>query len=85
MIKALEDGEDTGLPLDEDTVKGRYPTGKDMILGLKAFIEFDDREERKKLVHSDFVVIMDRILKFKSPLLRPEKKGREGQSLPAGQ
>ena len=76
VIKALEDGEEIGLPLDEDTVKGCYPTGKAMILGLKAFIESDDREERKKLVHSDFVVIMDRILKFKRPSSGPRKKGR---------
>ncbi|MCG8550542.1 MAG: hypothetical protein MI799_09100 [Desulfobacterales bacterium] len=78
LINALEEGDDTGLPLEEDTVKGDYPSGKDMILGLRRFIEFDDREERKKLTHSDFVVIMDRILKFKRPSeVKKKSKGRK--------
>ena len=78
IIQALENREDTGLPLEEDTVKGVYPSGKDMILGLKAFIESDDQGDKKKLIQSDFVVIMDRILKFKRlpSESNPPKKGR---------
>ena len=84
VLKALGDGEDTGLNLEDATVKGRYPSGKDMVIGLKTFIESDAQQERETLLYSDFVVIMDRILKFKRPLSEPKEKRKGRPKLSGG-
>jgi len=65
ILSVLEDGENTGLPIEDEQVTGLYPTGEEFLLGLKKFIEFDDQNEKSKLATCDFIVISDKILKFK--------------------
>jgi DNA phosphorothioation-dependent restriction protein DptH len=84
VIDALELGEDTGLPLEEETVRGDYPSGQELILGLKKFIESDDQAERTRLAKSDFVVISDQILKFKRPPSETKEKPKGRRKLAGG-
>ena len=79
VLSALGSDENTGLPLEDEQVIGLYPSGEEFLLGLKKFIEFDDQEERIKLANCDFVVISDKILKFKqqSSEVKEKKLGRK--------
>jgi DNA phosphorothioation-dependent restriction protein DptH len=58
-------GEDPGLSLDDEDVRGPYASGEEFLRGLRYFIETDDQAERDRLMKCDFVVIWDQILKFK--------------------
>jgi len=79
ILNALENDENTGLPLEDEQIIGLYPSGEEFLLGLKRFIEADDQEERLKLASCDFVVISDKILKFKqqSSEVKEKKIGRK--------
>ena len=53
------------IPLDVEGVHDCYESGEQFLHGLKKYIEMDDQSERMKLLQCDFVVIWDKILKFK--------------------
>ncbi len=65
ILGVIEEGEDPGLPLDDEDVYGAYRSGEEFLRGLKKYIEVDDQAERARLMKCDFVVIWDQILKFK--------------------
>jgi len=65
ILDLIAQGEDPGLPLDDEDVCGPYASGEDFLRGLRKFIETDDQTERARLMECDFIVIWDQILKFK--------------------
>ncbi|VEN73294.1 AAA-like domain protein [Candidatus Desulfarcum epimagneticum] len=73
VLTAIGAGESTGIVLDEDVI-GSYPSDVAFLLGLKKFIETDDPEECSKLKSCDFVVLSDKILKFKRPAESPSER-----------
>jgi len=75
VLNALQKDENTGIPLEDEQVTGLYTSGEEFLLGLKKFIESDDQDERLKLATCDFIVISDKVLKFKQqPSEVKEKK-----------
>lgn len=65
ILHALDDGEDTRLPLDDEGVRGPYASGRLFIEGIGNYISTENRADRDKLRQCDFVTIMDKILKFR--------------------
>ena len=65
ILEALDMGEDTGLPLDDEDVRGPYPTGEEFLKGLKNYVQTENRSDRDRLRQCDFVTIMDKVLKFR--------------------
>ena len=74
VLAVIAAGEDPGIPLDDEDVCGSYSSGEQFLEGLKRYIETDDQAERVKLLQCDFVVIWDKILKFK---VQEKKEKRE--------
>ena len=71
---AISEGNDPGIPLDDEEVCGPYASGQDLLVGLRNFIENDDPSECKKLKQCDFVVIWDDILNFKDRAKKEKKE-----------
>ncbi len=65
VLAVIREGEDPGIPLEDEDVCASYGSGEQFLEGLKKYIEADDQTERAKLLQCDFVVIWDKILKFK--------------------
>ena len=74
LIDRIQMGEVTDIPVDDEDVCGPYASGEEFLEGLRRYIENDDPDERERLLQCDFVVVWDRILKFKE---RKERKKRE--------
>ena len=72
ILKTLEDGDPVNLPLEDEDICGPYLTGEEFLNGLKKFVQSDDQIERNRLLQCDFVIIWDKILKFKK--LEPIEK-----------
>ena len=81
LQNAISEGNDPGIPLDDEEVCGPYASGQELLAGLRDFIENDGQCERDKLRQCDFVVIWDDILKFKD---RAQKEKRESTRKLAG-
>jgi DNA phosphorothioation-dependent restriction protein DptH len=81
LQKAITEGNDPGIPFDDEEVCGPYASGQELLVGLRDFIENDGQCERDKLRQCDFVVIWDDILKFKD---RAQKEKRESTRKLAG-
>jgi DNA phosphorothioation-dependent restriction protein DptH len=78
---AIIEGNDPGIPIDDEYVCGPYASGQELLVGLRDFIKNDGQCERDKLRQCDFVVIWDDILKFKD---RAQKEKRESTRKLAG-
>lgn len=74
LQKAIIEGDDPGIPFDDENVCGPYASGQNLLIGLKEFIENDGQYERDKLRQCDFVVIWDDILKFKERTKKEKKE-----------
>lgn len=74
LLNAIAEGNDPGIPLDDEEVRGSYAGAEDLLSGLRNFIENDDPSERDKLKQCDFVVIWDDILKFKAETTKEKKE-----------
>jgi DNA phosphorothioation-dependent restriction protein DptH len=74
ILAVIAEGDDPGLPLDDEDVRGAYGSGEEFLRGLKKYIETDNAPERNRLMECDFVVIWDQILKFK---IKEPKKDRD--------
>jgi DNA phosphorothioation-dependent restriction protein DptH len=72
LQKTIADGNDPGIPFDDEEVCGPFASGQELLVGLRDFIENDGQCERDQLRQCDFVVIWDDILKFKDR--RKEKR-----------
>ena len=81
LQNAISEGNDPGIPFDDEEVCGPYASGQELLAGLRDFIENDGQCERDKLRQCDFVVIWDDILKFKD---RAQKEKRESTRKLAG-
>lgn len=65
LHNTITEGNDPGIPFEDEEVCGPYASGQEMLVGLRDFIANDGQCERDKLRQCDFVVIWDYILKFK--------------------
>lgn len=65
LHNTITEGNDPGIPFEDEEVCGPYASGQEMLVGLRDFIANDGLCERDKLRQCDFVVIWDYILKFK--------------------
>ncbi len=65
ILEELISGEHVGIPLEDEDVCGPYLSSEDFLNGLKEYIQTDNQAERAKLLQCDFVIIWDKILKFK--------------------
>ena len=74
ILAVIRKGGDPGISLDDEDVCGSYLSGEPFLEGLKKYIESDDQTEHDKLLQCDFVVIWDKILKFK---VQEKKEKRE--------
>ncbi|MBC8335620.1 MAG: DUF87 domain-containing protein [Anaerolineales bacterium] len=74
VLDVIRRGEDPDIPLVDEDVCGSYRSGEQFAEGLKTYIETDDQTERARLLQCDFVVIWDKILKFK---VKEKKEKRE--------
>ncbi len=72
ILKTLKDGDPVNLPLEDEDICGPYLTGEDFLNGLKKYVQSDDKIECNRLLQCDFVIIWDKILKFKTQ----ENKGK---------
>jgi len=81
LQKMISEGDDPGIPFDDEDVCGLYASGEELLAGLRDFIANDGQSERDKLRQCDFVVIWDQILKFKESV---QKEKREGTRKLAG-
>ena len=72
--QSIDLGEDTGLPLDDDDVRGPYETGEAFLEGLNNYIQTEDHDDRERLRQCDFVTIIDKILKFRRKVEKPERE-----------
>ena len=81
LQNAISEGNDPGIPFDDEEVCGPYACGQELLVGLRDFIENDRQCERDKLRQCNFVVIWDDILKFKD---RAQKEKRESIRKMAG-
>jgi DNA phosphorothioation-dependent restriction protein DptH len=66
ILKTLEDGDPVNLPLEDEDICGPYLTGEEFLNGLKKYVQSDDKIECNRLLQCDFVIIWDKILKFKT-------------------
>ena len=73
LLTAIEGGEPTGIDLNEEVI-GFYPSDVAFLSGLKKYIETDDSEECLKLKSCDFVVVSDKVLKFKRSSESPSER-----------
>jgi len=74
MLAALAEGQDTGVRFEDQDVLGPYANAQDLLVGLKNYIQTEDREDRERLRRCDFVTIVDKILKFRKKAEEKEKK-----------
>jgi DNA phosphorothioation-dependent restriction protein DptH len=72
LLDAIATGEDTGLQLDDPDITGPYMSVVPFLEGLRNYIQTEDHTDRERLKQCDFVVIMDKILKF-----RKKSEGKE--------
>ncbi len=75
LQKAISEGDDPGIPFDDEEVCGSYASGEEMLAGLRNFIANDGQSERDKLRKCDFIVIWDQILKFKESVQKEKREG----------
>ena len=68
IIEVMGAGEDPGLRLDEEDVRGPYTADTAFLAGLKNYILSEDRADRDRLMGCDFVTIIDKILKFRKQM-----------------
>jgi len=59
--------------LENKNVLGLYETGEELLLGMKSYINERSKEDRDKLLDSDFAFIFDKVLKYKK---KTEKKSK---------
>lgn len=74
LLEAVDNGEETGLLLDDEDVRGPYATGRAFLEGLKNYILTEDRDDRESLRQCDFVTLVDKVLKFRR---RGERQRRD--------
>jgi len=67
ILEAIESGEEGWEDLENEQIRGAYSSGAEFLSGIKNYVLTDDQEEKDKLLESDFVFILDKILKFKKP------------------
>lgn len=65
ILEAIETGEEGWEDLENEQIRGAYSSGPEFLAGIKNYVLTADQEEKDKLLHSDFVFILDKILKFK--------------------
>ena len=75
LIESINEGLDTGIPLDEENVRGPYQTGLEFLEGLDNYIQTEDRDDRERLQQCDFVTVMDKVLKFRKKTEKAKKEG----------
>jgi len=73
LLIAVHNEDAHNVPIEDEDVRGPYGSGAQLLEGLCRYIKNDDKDERSKLMHCDFVVIADSILKFRK---KTEKKER---------
>lgn len=73
IVETIDAGEDPGLRLDEESVRGPYGDGRAFLAGLRNYVENEDAADRDQLMACDFVTIIDKVLKFR----RKEPKAKE--------
>jgi DNA phosphorothioation-dependent restriction protein DptH len=74
LLNKILAGEEPGIAIDDEDIRGPYGVGEEFLEGLKKYIADDDPIERDRLLQCDFVVIWDKILKFKE---RRKRERRE--------
>ena len=60
--------------MDDEGTKGNYATAREFLEGLRRYIETEDKAERAKLLECDYVIICDKILKFREKREPPADK-----------
>lgn len=80
ILEAIEAGEEGWEDLENEQIRGAYSSGAEFLSGMKNYVLTDDQDEKDKLLESDFVFILDKILKFKKPqeTKKPGVKSLEG-------
>ncbi len=68
LQESIQPEEVQDIRLHEERVRGVFPTGQDMLTGLRKYVSSEDPLERERLLHCDFVTIADRILRFKNKI-----------------
>ena len=76
ILTTIVGGEDPGLLLDEEDVRGPYLDGQAFLKGLRNYIQTEDHSDRDNLLKCDFVTIMDKVLKFRKKGEKPPKPER---------
>ncbi len=71
LLARIREGEEPGIAIDDEDICGPYGAGEEFLEGLRSYIANEDPDDRNRLLQCDFVVIWDKILKFK------EQKKRE--------
>ena len=71
LLETIANGEETGLSLDDEDVRGPYATGRAFLEGLRNYILTEERRDRENLRQCDFVTIIDKVLKFRKRGERP--------------
>lgn len=78
ILEAIDAGEEGWENLDDEQIRGAYGSGIDFLSGIKNYVLTDDKEDKNKLLESDFVFILDKVLKFKK---KQEKKKASVKSM----
>jgi len=73
LMKLYSDGESPEFMLEDESIRGPYINGVQLLEGLKKYIETDNKEDRHKLLNCDFVMIIDKILKYREKKLNEPK------------
>jgi len=71
ILETIDAGEEGWEDIENEQVKGVYSNGKEFLSGIKNYVLTEDLDDKNKLMESDFVFILDKILKFKK---KQEKK-----------
>jgi DNA phosphorothioation-dependent restriction protein DptH len=78
ILETIEAGEEGWEDLDNEQVRGAYSSGIEFLSGINNYVLTEDWDDKNKLLESDFVFILDKILKFKK---KQEKKKTSVKSL----
>jgi DNA phosphorothioation-dependent restriction protein DptH len=82
IAEAIETGDDTWAVIEEESIRGEYNSGKDFLYGLKNYIQTHDAADRQSLYNSDFVFILDKILKYKKKTDREKNSVKKLEGSP---
>lgn len=74
LLEQIRMGKEPGIAIDDEDICGPYASGEGFLEGLQNYIANDDPDDRNRLLQCDFVVIWDKILKFRERKNGPRRE-----------